>query len=578
MSSLYSVNATCLRYIVPFQYKESFEEAYQKVENQKEEKLKKDKQTGEKKPTGEFRNDWTRRSASTAGAESDLYEYIKNEFRFDNETDDLAEQKAGCEWLFWRSDESETKDGKKIKELLYYPEGISKKDTVLPEGWNLTFKNVGLMLFRNGLGFVWYEIALPKEGMNSNHLKQFQNNIRELNRSERTLLWEKSKSVPDQGFVFSEKKDYKRYMSPFSIAKWLQDLLSFLDISYFAERKSSYANMIKKSMENIEGLSCEKIYTENQYSVDDMTAPDKAILFTYASFETIDSNDSMRDRFTLAYHLTNGYKNTYHYSDDVTAKMKRPFDDAIWYATQEGVSYLAWPGDDNTEVFNSLIPAKIRTDYFTLYLKTLYQSFSLLIYAEKIQAEISAVNGKYLTEPLDKRITELFGEINLFLTKSMATSVSHIHHQSEFYVYLKEQLRVHDDVKSVTSGLNALDVLQREQRQREENKRMADAWQAEQRRDYEAQKEREAREAREKKSDGKIQAIMGLFAMLGISSALIDCFDFIAKFSSGGEWNDFSSGIQCVEIIFMVIIGSISMIAIVFAVKAIIDAFRDKDN
>lgn len=102
MNNLYSVNATCLRYIVPFQYKESFEEAYQKVENQKEETLKKDKQTGEKKPTGEFRNDWTRRSASTAGAESDLYEYIKNEFRFDNETDDLAEQKAGCEWLFWR--------------------------------------------------------------------------------------------------------------------------------------------------------------------------------------------------------------------------------------------------------------------------------------------------------------------------------------------------------------------------------------------------------------------------------------------------------------------------------------------
>lgn len=179
-------------------------------------------------------------------------------------------------------------------------------------------------------------------------------------------------------------------------------------------------------MENTEGLSYEKIYTDNQYSVDDMTVPDKAILFTYASFGMSGSNDSMRDKFTLAYHLTNGYKDTYHYSDDVTAKMKRPFDDAIWYATQEGVSYLAWPGDDNAEVFNSLIPVKIRTDYFTLYLKTLYQSFSLLIYAEKIQAEISAVNGKYLTEPLDKRITELFGEINLFLTKSTIGMAKHL--------------------------------------------------------------------------------------------------------------------------------------------------------
>lgn len=130
---------------------------------------------------------------------------------------------------------------------MYYPEGISKKDTVLPEGWSLTFKNVGLMLFRNGLGFVWYEIALPKEGMNSNHLKQFQNNIRELNRSERTLLWEKSNLMPEQGIVLSEAKGHKKYISPFSIAKWLQDLLGFLNVSYFAERKSSYDSMLKKA-------------------------------------------------------------------------------------------------------------------------------------------------------------------------------------------------------------------------------------------------------------------------------------------------------------------------------------------
>ena len=306
--------------------------------------------------------------------------------------------------------------------------------------------------------------------------------------------------------------------------------------------------------------------------------PDKAILFTYVSFGSRTAEDDLENKYSLIFHITNGYKDSYHFSSEVKSEIKRPFDNALWYATQEGAAYLSWPVADNKEVFDSLIPSKVRTDYFALYLKVLYQSFSLLVYAEKIQAEISAVNGKYLTEPLDKKITELFGEINLFLTKSMATSVSHIHHQSEFYVYLKNQLRVHDDVKSVTSGLNALDILQREQRQREESKRVQDAWQEEQRRDREAQEERAKREDREKKSDGKIQAIMGLFALLGISSALVDCFDFIGKFDpQNGDFWDLVCTTQGWEIAFFVVIGIISVIAIVVSVKAIIDAFRNRD-
>jgi hypothetical protein len=201
-----------------------------------------------------------------------------------------------------------------------------------------------------------------------------------------------------------------------------------------------------------------------------------------------------------------------------------------------------------------------------------------MLYAEKIQTEISAINDKYLVEPLDKRITELFGEINLFLTKSMATSVSHIHHQSEFYIYIKKQLRIQDDVESVTAGLNALDVIQREQRRREENKRVQEAWKEEQRRDRDAQKARLAREEREKKSDGKIQAIMGLFALLGISSALVDCFDFIGKFDPEGDFWKFVIETQGIEIAFFIIVGIISIIAIYFSVKAIVNAFKEESK
>lgn len=582
MSDLYDVNSSCLRYVVPFKYEEPFEEALTKVENQQEEKSTQDKKTGETKIKEKIL--WERKKATLDGPESDLYAYVRNEIRFEDDSETLSENKIGCEWILRGSEASSEKNGHGIKQLLYYPDGLKKNKNNkeekwdIPEGMNISISNVGLLLFRNGLGFFWYEIKLPQEGFNSNLLKSFQNVIRELNRGDESLLWEKQKSKPNYGMVISENNGYKTYISPFSFGHWVNESIHFINVSYMAERKNAFSNMIKKSMAGLKEVRNEIVCLQKDSDKDGANLPDKAILFTYVSFAASDTNDSVENKYSLIFHIANGYKDSYHLSDEVSEEIKRPFDDAYWYATQEGAAYLVWPGFDNKEVFDSLIPSKVRTDYFALYLKTLYQSFSLLIYAEKIQAEISAVNGKYLVEPLDKRITELFGEINLFLTKSMATSVSHIHHQSEFYVYLKKQLRIHEDVKSVTAGLNALDILQREQRKREESKRVQEAWQEEQRRDREAQAERVAREEREKKSDGKIQAIMGLFALLGISSALVDCFDFIGKFDpKNGDFWDLVCSTQGWEIAFFVVIGIISVIAIVVSVKAIVDAFRNRD-
>ena len=72
-------------------------------------------------------------------------------------------------------------------------------------------------------------------------------------------------------------------------------------------------------------------------------------------------------------------------------------------------------------------------------------------------------------------------------------------------------LRIHEDVKSVTSGLNALDSLQREKLQKEESKR-----------------------------DAKVQAGVGMLSVLAIASALTDLYDFIGKFAAGTQdgWHE----------------------------------------
>ncbi len=85
-------------------------------------------------------------------------------------------------------------------------------------------------------------------------------------------------------------------------------------------------------------------------------------------------------------------------------------------------------------------------------------------------------------------------------------------------------------------------------------------------------------EDREKRRDEKTQAIMGLFALLGIFSAFLDGFDLVGKFSPGGEWSQLNGATLYVTIVFIAIAAIISIIATIFAVKAIIAAFKDRDE
>lgn len=161
-------------------------------------------------------------------------------------------------------------------------------------------------MFRNGLGFVWYEIEVevPKKGINSNELKRFQNIIRELSRDKDSVLWEKQVSnvEPDFGVVLEEKPDnYRTYMTPFLLGYWINDIVSFLDVTYLAERKISYVNMIKKSMQSVSGLSNVKISNENASNVEICKLPDKAILFTYVSFDSRTAEDDLENKYSLIF-------------------------------------------------------------------------------------------------------------------------------------------------------------------------------------------------------------------------------------------------------------------------------------
>lgn len=488
MDKTYDINTSCFRYIIPFKYNGTFNDALKSVDSNES---------------------WIRVTNDAISSDSDLYEYVKNEFQFDD-AESISDNKSGFSW----SNTTAT------KKLVYYVDG--NQDVPIQIG------ECGLLLFRNHLGLYWYELNVPSDTLNSSQLLKFQDTIRKINSTRGASVFE----------ILSTKEEYSieknnTYLKPFSFGKWIHETIGFLEVTYFSERPNFYEKMMKKSFSSYKAQ-------DNPESVNKL--PNKAILFSYVSLKDKEEV-SHYDRCSFVYHLTNGYTETYHVSDEVINDIKKPFEDTYWYATQEGVANVVWPKEDDAVFFNDyFVNKRVKSDYFTLYLKVLYQSFSLLIYAKKIQLDISSVSGEYLSDSEDKNITALCAEINLFLAKSMATSVSHIHHQSEFYVYLKKQLRIHDDVKSVTSGLNALDVLHREQDK------------------IEAEKELREREERDKQSDAKLQRSMEVLSILSVFSALIDCFDIVKNIiNADGEFWTLPVITKIVETVFLTIIVCIGL-------------------
>jgi hypothetical protein len=82
-----AVSKGCFRYIVPFTFDNSFEEAVTLTEKQMD-------------PEGSKKHAWIRRIPAEDKRESDLYDYIRCEARFDDAAGDLPDEKIGCEWLY----------------------------------------------------------------------------------------------------------------------------------------------------------------------------------------------------------------------------------------------------------------------------------------------------------------------------------------------------------------------------------------------------------------------------------------------------------------------------------------------
>lgn len=545
----YSVNQYRLRYVVPFE----FEEENFDFENEINEANSKLAAIGWEPAPVIPKFDKTGKKVET-----DVYYHIIREF----------DPEKGSAWnkdiekrmgLYWQN----TKLASDPKRILMI--GASK-DTDMPyPNILIDINDAGLYIFRTGIGLLWYEVSLQKlvhegegytidddEKFMSRTLCYFQYLFKEFNRFKLLYEIDGEPKRTDDGkplYIVGEKARL--------LGNWVCDLLDPLydKISFISQRR----NIFWDDEPRPEGLR--------------RNVPDKAHLFSCVVFDYDADHEYSEDALRTAYYLSNGYKESYKMSSQYESLARRPFDNVIWSASREGCGYYAWPtgkGNETDEPFfcGKKHSDKVVNDYFTMYIRVLYISCSLFRYARfasaytNIPCDIKRYADDEETEKINDNIKKLSLKINIFLTKSILTSVSHIQHQNEFYSYLMERLNVEEDIKSVNMGLDALNEMSA--RMVEDKRR----------------KVQEEDDRAERKSESRFQAGLGLMTFLAFFSAVADSLGIIAFFTQSGEWPAYALGVKIIGAVMLALCVVTCFIALRVSVPMIREVLssRDKDK
>ncbi len=289
----------------------------------------------------------------------------------------------------------------------------------------LVCKDLGVIVYRSGIGFLWYEIKFRNE-ISTEEYVAFQHDFKELARTH------------DDKFVKKEFNQEKKEIlyEQFVLGEWLSNLISSesTGIRFWAERISKNEDIM-------------------------LHIPDKALLFQYIFIEEATDQEAKN----LLFHVTNGYNEKYNPPANMEGNTYSPFGNTSFYVTKAGMGCVVINEKSNERFFDGQFRGKYIRDYFFIYILLLYQSFSCT-HCSKLLTNLPADENK-MAKYLSK-LEILSEQINLFLVKSLFESVSNVHHQNGLYRYGKTELCIKDDIQSLTIGVDALKNIEREKSER----------------------------------------------------------------------------------------------------------------
>ena len=285
--------------------------------------------------------------------------------------------------------------------------------------------NMGVLICRNGVSFIWYEIGFPDAIDQENYI-QFQHQFKELTSLGELIM--KSDVTTKNQIVESPL---------FCMGEWLKHVVDPFEfpIHFWSEREVFLETSGQKEM-----------------------IPAKALLFQYFFVET----EERQERCKLAFQLANGYDTKYEPPLTLLEECYEPFGNTCFHISKSGFAYVVSRTTLSEGFFKNNFPYKFVKDYFFIYLLLLYQTFSCAQYSRlltKLPADTSAFEHE--VAHLDT-LESLDTQINLFLIKSIFDSISSVHHQNGCYKYGKMALCIDDDIHSLKVGLDALRGIERE--------------------------------------------------------------------------------------------------------------------
>lgn len=473
------------------------------------------------------------------GVECDIYDYLKNEFTYE---EDKFEDKIGASFKLVKSNykeienniKNQTKDrwGHKFSYALFTGNSLFvNKDSLC----DFDINGMWLYIFRNGLCFFCYEINVNID--DADDLLKFQYDVRELSRSK---YFKKVNKDNEMSIRLKNQDEEDNYFVPVSFAHWFHQIIIKTlgvndgEISYLASRKDNFNKLLEFDYIQRNKLLINEVSTElkdrfykNENSYGEVS--DKPVLFTYITSEALNEKEQTYiDDYKkeLMFHFCNGYKDSYFYSNEAQVNLYQPYANMLWSAGNEGCAIMSWGYENkndkydsmnNSRFYNDYFINKVNGDYFHFFIRTLYQSYSMLLFSERIQ-NLSAIRSDYYDdEDIDnddliienrKRIKILTTDINLFLTKNITTSVSHIKHQNDFYNFLMKSFRIDEESQYIIKGIDSLNDLVVKLDEKDD----------------------ERRKAEEEKRSNKLQSIIGILALFESASVINDWSDLVKDY------------------------------------------------
>lgn len=302
------------------------------------------------------------------------------------------------------------------------------------------FKEIGLLIFHDGIGILWYEIDACSI-VDMEDFLDFAYSLKELSRGDN----EKNYSLINIPVSGKEDVQYKvleqdKNIEVLELKETKQGM-----IAVCKKKIQLYRDVLSKY---ISCISIDSFFSNRKK--EGIILPDRGIAFSWI-YEIVDEKNNIKAH-DLAFHLGRNYKSSYEMATNYREQdFYEPFDDSIWYGSLEGCGNYTGPTRQK-EFYNSGYEQRLNT-YYYIYILCLGQYYSLLQLAQDIST-LPTDDRMYSTR--SNILEKMLDKIHIFNLKNNYSQVGHLTQHNEFYDYLQSKLGINKMQQELEVELQSL--------------------------------------------------------------------------------------------------------------------------